>query len=399
MEGKIFNRRSSAKKHRWFETPLVLLIGLILVGVGYAQQDLPQNPIKGRFIFEEKGCGACHGGESIGPDLSEIEYYGTSLELASVMWNHLPKMLLQIHEQGMTYPNFTEEEFNDLLTYIFYLRYLGTPGNISDGKAAFGSKGCNNCHSIAGYGKRNGYALDELGKYVSSLFLAQALWNHGPEMEDEMALLNIERPHFENDDLVDLHAYIRSEGKESSAMRVFQSPGNPNNGYLIFNDKGCLACHAINGEGTEIGPDLDAMDWDKSVGEISGTLLNHSSEMNDLILEKGLKRPSFTSSELADVTAYLYFFGFSDTAGDSQAGLKAFKNKGCVNCHSINNDLEVDKIRRSLNLETSIAMAQIMWNHAPIMEKKASEKVLAWPELSGADMVNIYSYLLTITGQ
>ena len=48
------------------------------------------------------------------------------------------------------------------------------------------AKNCLACHSISGKGGKQAPAFDELGKYISPLFMAQALWNHGPEMEKQI---------------------------------------------------------------------------------------------------------------------------------------------------------------------------------------------------------------------
>jgi hypothetical protein len=42
-------------------------------------------------------------------------------------------------------------------------------------------------------------------------------------------------------------------------------------------------------------------------------------------------------------------------------------------------------------------MAQIMWNHAPVMEEKILEKVLNWPEFSGKEMTDLYAYLSSLS--
>lgn len=365
--------------------------------VGQQPNVLPENPLKGRIVFEQKGCVNCHGGSNnVGPDLNDTEYYGSSLELASVMWNHLPKMMLQINELGLPFPRFTSSEFSDLLAYLYYLRYLGKPGDLSAGKTLFENKGCKKCHSVSGIGGSNGPELDSLGKYISPLYLAQALWNHGPEMDDEMARMGIKRPRFEKGEIVNLQAYIRAASRGTGKSRVYQSPGNPQRGTTIFKEKKCPECHAINGIGEDIGPDLGKMKWNYSVHDIAGNLWNHSSEMNKYMKEQNLQWPRLNSSEMADLIAFLYFLGFNDQPGNPKTGLTIFRNKGCVKCHEITGENQVARIQKSTDLRSGVTMAQIMWNHAPVMEKKATEKVFSWPNLTGEDMINIYAFLLTV---
>ncbi|MFQ6609602.1 MAG: c-type cytochrome, partial [Fidelibacterota bacterium] len=53
-------------------------------------------PWDGEEVFNAKGCNNCHSVNGVGgrggPDLRKDVYYGTYLELASLMWNHYPKM-------------------------------------------------------------------------------------------------------------------------------------------------------------------------------------------------------------------------------------------------------------------------------------------------------------------
>lgn len=376
---------------------LILLVCVTISGVGYSQEKLPTDPLQGWYVFEQKGCVKCHSSSGPGPDLMENRYYGSALDLASTMWNHLPRMMLEIRNQGLSFPNFTSSEFSDLLTYIFYLRYLGKPGNPQTGAAIFTQKGCARCHTLAGLGGDRGPALDTLSQFVSPLFLAQALWNHGPQMGEEIESSGMEFPQFKKDDMVDLQAYIRSAGSPTKKRRIFQSPGNPQNGKLLFVEKGCINCHKIGEVGNDEAPNLEYRQWDLSVNEIAAILWNHSLAMHQLMEEKKLIWPHFSSSEMADVIAYLYYMGFNNYSGDYESGEKAFKEHGCVQCHKVNPDSPPDNIGTNLNLSSGITMAQLMWNHAPLMETKAAKKVIDWPELSGSDMSNIYWYLKKLT--
>ena len=384
--------------HIVFSTSTIAMTAwFILHTTGFGQEGLPTNPLQGRYVFEQKGCINCHTRTGVGPDLVENEYYGSALDLASTMWNHLPDMMLEIKDQGLSFPNFTTTEFSDLLTYIFYLRYLGKPGNPEAGAAIFGQKGCDKCHALAGEGGDRGPALDTLSQFVSPLFLAQALWNHGPKMGEEIEVSGMEFPQFQKEEMVDLQAYIRSVGSQASRRRIFQSPGNPQNGAVLFEDKGCISCHTIGGKGNDEAPNLEFRKWDLSVNEIAAILWNHSSAMNELMEEKNLAWPHFSSSEMADVIAYLYFMGFNNYSGEAGEGKKAFRKSGCVRCHELKSGSAPENIRPSLNLTSGVTMAQIMWNHAPLMESKASKKVIDWPELNGTDMSNIYIYLKSVT--
>ncbi|MFQ6113590.1 MAG: c-type cytochrome, partial [bacterium] len=252
--------------------------------------------------------------------------------------------------------------------------------------------------SIAGKGGNVAPAFDKLAKYISPLYLAQALWNHGPEMENQIMKMGLSRPKFEKREIVDLSAYIREASKGGEKERVYMSPGNPQRGEIVFKEKGCLDCHAMEGVGHDIGPDFEDLDWDYSVTEIAGVMWNHGVEMAAIMEEQQISWPKFSGKEMADLIAYLYFLRFSDKPGDAQEGQKVFSDKGCVHCHGVDaqGGEYAPDLSKSKGLVSAINMAQIMWNHAPVMEEKIAEKILRWPEFTGKEMQNLYAYLRTL---
>lgn len=380
---------------------IFVLIALHLQTLRVCTQELtlPENPLKGRFVFEQKGCITCHSieGESgkIGPDLGRNKYYGSFLQLAGIMWNHAPDMLRRMRELELPYPEFSRTEMAELIAYLYYLRYLGEPGDLYRGKILLKEKKCLVCHSIGGEGGNLAPAFDSLAKYISPLYMAQALWNHGPEMNKQIRKMGLKRPKFEKREIVDLSAYIREASKSTEREKVYMSPGNPQRGRLVFKEKGCLDCHAVNGEGQNIGPDLEALEWDYSVTEIAGLMWNHGSAMGELMEELKISWPKFSGKEMADLIAYLYFLKFTDKPGNARNGEDVFADKGCAYCHSADakGGEYAPDLSKSRVLQSTIDMAQIIWNHAPVMEERITEKVLRWPEFSVKEMRDLYAFL------
>jgi cytochrome c551/c552 len=282
---------------------------------------MPDNPLRGRIVFEQKGCSNCHAiqgeGGQIGPDLGQRKFYGSFLELAGIMWNHSPEMFRRMRELELPYPEFTATEMGELIAYLYYLRYLGEPGDLNRGKVLVNEKGCLACHSIAGKGGKTGPAFDKLGKYVSPIYMAQAMWNHGPEMGKRIKAMGLQRPKFQRGEIVDLSAYIRQASRAGQQEKVYMSPGNPQKGEALFKTKGCATCHSETSGKTPVAPDLSEVQLDVSVTEIAGLMWNHGSEMSDLMAEMKIAWPSFTSREMADVLAYIYFLRFAGKPGDA----------------------------------------------------------------------------------
>lgn len=371
-----------------------------------AQEELiPENPLKGRFVFEQKGCINCHAikgqGGNIGPDLGNNEYYGSFLQLAGIMLNHTPEMLRRMQELDLPYPAFSRKEMVELVAYLYYLRYLGEPGDLYRGKVLVREKGCLVCHSVGGKGGKLAPGFDRLAKYVSPLFLAQALWNHGPGMEKVLREKGINRPQFEKGEIVDLSAYIRSASRGTERGRVYMSPGNPKRGAAVFKDKGCANCHAIHGKGQDIGPDLGEVDLDMSVTQIAGLMWNHGSQMAELMKENKMEWPLFDGQEMADLIAYLYSLRFEGKPGDPELGKKVFVQKGCGKCHGDNakGTRIAPDLTKSRGMRSKIDLVQIMWNHAPVMEEKVAEKAIDWPQFAGTEMADLYAFLSNLRSQ
>jgi len=395
--------RNADKKSNRLLVLLVAACGLLPWTTQAQEFMVPENPLKGRFVFEQKGCSTCHAikgdGGDIGPDLGQKKFYGSFLELAGMMLNYAPEMLHRMRELDLPYPEFSRTEMMELTAYLYYLRYLGEPGNLYRGKKLVKEKNCLACHSIAGKGGTQAPAFDKLGKYISPLYMAQALWNHGPDMEKQIRKMGLKRPKFEKNEMVDLSAYIREASKGENTERVYMAPGNPRRGREIFKQKGCMTCHGMTVAGKDVGPDLAEREWNYSVTEIAGLMWNHGAAMAEVMQEQQIRWPEFTGKEMADLIAYLYFLRFTDKPGDAEFGSSVFAEKGCGNCHG--NDAKggefAPDLSTSRSLNSPIDMAQIMWNHAPVMEGKITEKVMKWPHFSGDEMRHIYAFLSSLT--
>jgi cytochrome c2 len=390
--------------------PISLLVFLALISafaVSAAAQEfqMPENPLRGRLVFEQKGCITCHSiqgeGGKVGPDLGQRKFYGSAPDLAAVMWTHAPEMLRRMRELDLPYPRFTAKEMSELIAYLYYLRYLGEPGDLYRGRTLVEKKGCLACHSIGGKGGDTAPAFDKLAKYVSPIYLAQAMWNHGPNMERSLKKLGMERPKFEPGEIVDLAAYIRQASRAAKRERVYMSPGNPQRGAELFRSKGCTTCHSSGDDRESVAMDLHEVDLNLSVTEVAGLMWNHGAEMYELMQQRKIDWPRFDGREMADLIAYLYFLKFSGEPGDPDAGVKVLKEKGCVNCHAISpGERSVGpNLAQVRDIISPIELGQVMWNHAPLMEELIVERRLRWPQLSGRDMADIFAFLRRSAGE
>ena len=175
---------------------------------------LPATPSKGKSLFLSKGCGSCHavdgeGGQG-GPDLGpRHEATPSIVQFAGLMWNHSPQMFAQMEKKGVARPQFAEREMADLIAYLYLVRYLEPAGRVDLGTQVFHEKHCSNCHGADGHGGREGPNLARRQPFYASQ-LAYTVWSHGPEMYRRMREKNISWPSLDENELVDLVAFLSS---------------------------------------------------------------------------------------------------------------------------------------------------------------------------------------------
>lgn len=387
------------------------LIALVALAYCVALASVPPTPAPppddgGREVFISKGCAGCHaiyghgvgGAEgSGGPDLGERKVYGTHLELAAKLWNHLPKMLKQMNDQGIPSPEFNTEEVDQVVQYLSLIRYLDQPGNPRSGRRLLDRKRCSRCHGFESDEGKVGPALAERDSYVSPLDLATALWNHGPDMQAVFDEQGIDRPNLGRYDIVDLAAGIRSYIVTNTVPPEAYEPGNPGVGRELIQSKGCTQCHSIRGSGGDLAPDFISLDLRKTVTEIAGEMWNHGPEMWEIMLDRGMSFPRLNRTEMADLISYLYSLGLDDEPGDSRKGEKLVSKKRCNSCHSIDGvggDMAGDLLDAG-QFESPTSMVAAMWNHAADMADAGRERNVRWPSLSGDDLADIYSFITT----
>ncbi|HTO97846.1 MAG TPA: c-type cytochrome [Myxococcales bacterium] len=187
----------------------------------YAQ---PGNPRNGERLFVEKRCSGCHAinaqGGRQGPDLGR-QLRGTLMQVAGAMWNHGPGMWTRMSQRGVEVPKLTPEEAGDLTSYLYFLQFIDQPGNPQRGLLVYREAGCVTCHESVAGGKRAAPALTGEGdRFKSSLEIVASMWNHGAQMEQLMAEVNVAWPTLKGTEMADLIAYLfAAGGKEVTAKK------------------------------------------------------------------------------------------------------------------------------------------------------------------------------------
>ena len=172
-------------------------------------------------------------------------------------------------------------------------------------------------------------------------------------------------------------------------------PENPAEGFRVFIDKECVRCHAIWGEGEEVGPDLGKVSLGGSFLDLSGYIWNHFPYMHQRMGSLRLEWPKFSSDELSGLVAFLYSLEFFDIPGNPETGRVLFKEKGCQDCHSFEGKggkrgPDLEKFKQDLS---PIFMVQAMWNHVPEMSSLLQTTKISWPSFKDNQMMDLLAFV------
>jgi cytochrome c551/c552 len=173
---------------------------------------------------------------------------------------------------------------------------------------------------------------------------------------------------------------------------------DPEQGRAVFQEKGCIRCHSVNGVGGKIGPDLGGLGAEPSGPAFLVTAMwNHAPHMWAYMQAEHLSYPTLSYEEAAQVVAYLYMANRKDGKGNARHGRLLFGADGCVRCHSVtgtgeNGDHPSEAFRADA-IETPTAWVQALWNNAPAMEEAMQKTGLPWPKLNSSDLNDLFAYV------
>ncbi len=360
------------------------------------------DPISGRRIFVDRGCVRCHSiwgnGGTLGPDFALVGAGRSLQQLAGLFWNHTPRMIDTVRDEGLPWPLFSKEDLADIISYIYYVKLFDEPGDPDAGERWFRQKQCAECHAVGGVGGGSGPALDSYARYVAPIMLAAGMWNSGPAMGAAQSARDVPIPTFVGGELSDIHAYIRRASNLRDREVLLLNPPDPNVGQQLFVAKRCVRCHGTTGGGTEFGPDLREATQRLQVSEIAGQLWNHSVQMAAAMRALGISFPEFQGAEMADLISYLYYLRFNESEGDMLAGERVFNGKGCSSCHTNAGESAVGPaLSESEAILTPLGLATAMWNHAPAMYDLI--EVEWWPRFEGEEMRDLSVYLRSLSSR
>lgn len=382
----------------------LLLLVMAVPAAAQIGEEVTQNPIAGSRVFGSKGCVKCHSinglGGTVGPDLGRSARWHSFHQLAAAMWNHLPTMGSRMRELGIVRPTLNPEEAADLMAFLFTLNYFDAPGDVEVGKRLFREKKCVVCHQVGTYGGVIGPSLDHLSQYGSPILVAAAMWNHGPEMMELMRDRGIERPTFSGSELTDLISYLESVAPQPLEGALYVLPGSAEEGRVLFTEKHCIECHAVQGVGGRIAPDLSRFGAQRGLTEFAAAMWNKAPKMIAAMRRREIAVPRMGGGEMADIVAYLYSIQYFAEGGDPQAGRRGLSRNGCLDCHSLNGRGRgtADDLAAVAGMSTPAEVISSLWNHSALMEA-GGEAQGPWRRLTPDEMANLMAFLQGTKGE
>ena len=253
---------------------------------------------------------------------------------------------------------------------------------------------CTSCHSILGAGGTSAPDLAirrETRREPTSL--AALLWNHGPDMWEEMALSGTEPPELTENEAEELYDYLTS-------LWRYDPIGVTPFGRVVWRELQCARCHSMSGNASGVGSPVsgwpsapNSMDWVRQ-------MWNHASLMADEFNAEGDPWPQLTLQSLTDLMAYLQGLdGINPPEpvigeNDLERGESLFRDAYCERCHTIGPAVDGRRdLAPAAHDKTLAEMAVEMWNHAPRMSTSPFVEQVDTPLLERGEMAAVLAYV------
>jgi mono/diheme cytochrome c family protein len=221
------------------------------------------------------------------------------------MWSHGPAMAKAMAAKGIERPTFTGRELIDLIAFV----NASSPtlpsgplyviaGRVLEGAKAFADQGCVHCHRPSTSADQKAVDLAQREAHKSLTDFAAAMWNKAPAMVDAMGQRAIAVPRISPQTMADIVAYLY-------AVRYFAEAGDPRQGVILVQQKGCFNCHGLYGERGKPASDLSTAKGIGSEAGVLAALWNHSFVAERAVARQRTAMPTFTGPEMANLIAYL----------------------------------------------------------------------------------------------
>jgi cytochrome c2 len=337
---------------------------------------------RGEQLFQSEQCIQCHSfqgkGGTTAPDLSKrIDRNYTPAVMASLMWNHAPKMWSTMSREGVARPTLTTQSAADLFAYFISERYFERPGDAARGKLAFTAQHCADCHGITSSPVAGAPPVAKWESLSDALVLAQQMWNHGAKMHEAFAQRKLAWGRLTSQELTDMLVYLQNLPETKGRAANFQIPP-AEEGEKLFQSKGCVNCHAG-------ATALENMLKNQTMTDIAVDMWDHQPKMKQ-------PPPVFTADEMRQIVSYIWARQYFTGNGSAERGKKFFTGKKCTACHD-DPGSGAPKLGKGKDAHSDITMVAALWGHGPRMLEVMAQKKIAWPQFTAQEMSDVIAYL------
>ncbi len=337
---------------------------------------------RGKQLFSSERCAVCHSikgkGGAEAPDLGEPtgrDY--TPFHLATLMWNHAPKMWEAMEQRNVPRPVLGERDADDLFAYLYSVRHVERPGDAERGKQVFQTEQCTACHGLTEV--KPGTDAKPVVDWQSRrdpILLMEDMWRHAGQMERACAQRKIAWPVLSAQDLADLSEYLRQVPKTHLAEPDMTGVDSQI-GAALFDEKGCESCHPGRFP-------LEKQRWFQTPTAVAAAIWDHAPEM-------AAAKP-VEPGEMRQIVSYVWERQFTENTGNAPRGEQVFNKKGCARCHD-GSSPHIPKLPRTGQHYSAVCMIAVLWQHGPQMLSQMKAQKIAWPLLSDREMADLVAYL------
>jgi len=205
---------------------------------------------------------------------------------------------------------------------------------LARGQQIFDESGCRGCHKLDGVGGILGPELDRVGarrspEWLNKHFLAPASVSPGSAMPPQK---------FAEADLHAITLFLLSLTGSAApgyyaSMKVIPSAAE---GQHLFQQKGCIGCHSLGGQGGKVGPALD----DVGLRRSADWMIQHFRDPQSITPGSVMPRFGFTGLEARALTEFLLrlkdqkmALSLPSLMGPVERGHEVYRKYGCAGCH------------------------------------------------------------------
>lgn len=205
---------------------------------------------------------------------------------------------------------------------------------LARGERIFETHGCQGCHKLNGVGGIIGPELDTVGARRSPEWLKQHFTD--PASVSPGSGMPPQKLSPADLDAITMFMLSLTGNKLPAYYASMKVIPSATEGRRLFEEKGCIGCHSINGQGGKIGPALDDVSLRRSPDWIMRHFLNPQAVSPGTVMPKF----GFTENQAKALTDFVLHLRDQKVAlslpgllTPVERGREVFRKYGCAGCH------------------------------------------------------------------